>query len=451
MRSEKNPFNRDPHSVPLLRFVIHSKSLSSEILSAGTDAYRLVRLNNFRQINVISLPTTHDELRRVFVANGIALTDYYTDGEGIGLKASDGPLHGVTNKTPSNLWESVAVGSDVTLADIFASNIWDYLVVGRDDPVHAEKAEKIAAQIVTAESAIDIVRILMTSHGFYYITPQGPQVNEGFYYLYRFKTLYKAYQRAWTIAAYAGKGMSERLSDQLGSLGRRLEFLCRAYDKIGFFSLKTADWDTLDNQLYHLAYFVMLSTGVFDDLAHIIEEFYKMEVKNRINISLRISKDKSGERKLGKFYKALQLKAPNLYALLATETTQRQIDVFYPLRDSFMHRELFEGVQFSDSSIHIHNKNLIKLNEEAAKSLLQEPEVSPCIASHRPFLDPFIFVVCAQEILTELVNRVLLSIDWDSIVKTLPSEVQVKILESYDTFEKGVGKAIGWPDEPWYF
>jgi len=225
-----------------------------------------------------------------------------------------------------------------------------------------------------------------------------------------------------------------------------LEFICRAYDKIAFFSLKTANHDTQNNQLYHLAYFVMLSTGVFDDLAHIIEEFYHLEIKGRVNVSLRMTQDKETT----KFYQALQSKNSDLYTFLTAVDTQRDINAFYPIRDSLQHRELLRGIQYGGSFR--EGKNLFELSDEAAKSLGTVPDASVCIVRlHKPCLDPLPFIAWAQKVLIGLVNGVLSSIDWDSVCETLPADIQRKIHESHQSFEQGVGQFLGWPMEPSYF
>lgn len=439
-----NPFERSARDVPLLKFLIHSKSLANEVLLQDKEAYRLVRLNNFKEIEVVPLPIDDSKISDFYLSNGLILTEYLRHGESINMAGSDGSIHGVAIKAPDPMRDAIAPDSPVTLTDIFASNSYDYMVVRADDPI-LKKTGRISANIVTPEQALDITRVLMVSHEHYYVSPRTPPVGEGFYYLYRFKKLYKSYQRAWTIAVYThGKGLSEVNHDQLDSLSRRLEFLCRAYDKIAYYSQRTVNHDIQHNQLYHLTYFVMLSTGVFDNLAHIIKEFYELKIAARTNISLRSS--------LGnKFYKELKITNTSLYDFLSLASVQRQIEAFYPIRDSLQHRELFQVVQFSDASHSIHNKSMIKLNDEASKKLIEEPTASDCIYPTRPFMDPLLFTIWAQGVLINIVNSVLSSIDWDSRCKGLPEDIQNKIRESKRKFEQGVGNLLGWEEEPWYF
>jgi len=366
----------------------------------------------------------------------------------VALKASDGSIHNVvspfTKRLPENLWEPIISDSRVVLADLFASKICDYLVVGVTEPSLECKVAR--DNIITAEQALELVRILLTAHNRYYISAEIP-VSEWFYYLYRAMKLLKGFQYASIVAAYAsGKGLSEKIHDYFVSLGTRLDFICRAYDKVAFFSLKTANYNDQSAQLYHLAYFVMLIAGVFDDLAHIIEEFYHMRVKGRGNISLRIPED--GKPKT--FYQLLQSQNVALYEFLTAPDTQRDIRVFYPLRHSLVHRELPIGVQLHDSSE--MEKNVFELNSETFEGLKKISDSLTFIIRGNPcFLDPLSFIKWAQEVTITLVNRVLSFIDWDSFCATLPIDIQDKIHASSESFERGVGQFLGWPEEPLYF
>ncbi|GAH40355.1 unnamed protein product, partial [marine sediment metagenome] len=155
----KNPFERNFRDIPLLRFLIHSESLASEVLLPDKEAYRLVRLNSFKEIKVVPLPIANSKISDFYLSNGLILTEYSRHGESVNIKGSDGSIHGVTVKAPDNIWDNIAPDSPVTLADIFASNSYDYLVVRADDPI-LQKTNRISANIVTPEQALDITRVL---------------------------------------------------------------------------------------------------------------------------------------------------------------------------------------------------------------------------------------------------------------------------------------------------
>lgn len=448
MQHVKNPFDRDPQSVPLMRFMLHSSSLSSEILTRGSPAHRLVKLNSFNEVEIIPLPIANYEIRKILNSNGLILTEYSSDELSVALKASDGSIYDVvspfTKRLPENLWAPIISDSRVVLADLFASSICDYLVVGVTEP--SLKCKVAGDNIITAEQALELVRILLTAHNRYYISAELP-VNEGFYYLYRFKRLFKEFQYAWTVATYAqGKGLSEKINDHLASLSTRLVFICMAYDKVAFLSLKTANYEDQSNQLYHLVYFVTLITGVFDNLAHIIKERYQLKINDRRDIGLRIPQNKEATE----FYKKLKCHNVNLHAFLTARNTQRDIKIFYPLRDSLVHRELPTGVQLQqDSEI---GKNIFELNNEILEELKKiSDSLTFIIGGNLGFLDPLSFIKWAQEVTITLVNHVLSSIDWDSFFATLPIDIQDKIHASNENFKQGVGHFLGWPKEPLYF
>ncbi|MBA7592517.1 hypothetical protein ES708_34704 [subsurface metagenome] len=266
--------------------------------------------------------------------------------------------------------------------------------------------------------------------------------------MYRFRRLFKGFQHAWTVAIHArGKGLSEKIEDHLASVGTRLEFVCKAYDKVAFFSLKTANLDDQSNQLYHLAYFVMLITGVFDNLAHIIKEFYHMPIKKRMSINLRIPPDE----KPSKFYQLLKAENAILYEFLTAPDTQRDINIFYPLRDSLQHREFLRGIQYQEGSE--TNKNVFELSRETADSLsmISDKLIYIIDLVEIRCLDPLPFIKWAQEVLVGLVNRVLSSIDWDAICLALPGDIQDKIRASDERFEQRFAQSLRLPEEPLYF
>ena len=76
-----NPFERNFRDIPLLRFLIHSESLASEVLLPDKEAYRLVRLNNFKEIEVIPLPIADSKVNDCYLSNGLILTKYSRHGE----------------------------------------------------------------------------------------------------------------------------------------------------------------------------------------------------------------------------------------------------------------------------------------------------------------------------------------------------------------------------------
>ncbi|MDH5781742.1 MAG: hypothetical protein OEZ07_04140, partial [Dehalococcoidia bacterium] len=140
-----------------------------------------------------------------------------------------------------------------------------------------------------------------------------------------------------------------------------------------------------------------------------------------------------------------------LHTLLTAAETQKEINALYPIRDFLQHRDFLKGLVLHDASSREY-KNLFELSDEVAESLVVASIASNCIVHlHKPCLDPLLFITWAQKVLTELVNGVLSSIDWDSVYATLPVDIQDKIHASNESFQRGVGQFLGWPEEPLYF
>jgi hypothetical protein len=152
--------------------MLHPSSLSSEIPTKDSPAHRLVKLNGFKEVEIMPLPVADNEIRKILNANGLVLTEYSSDESAVALKVSDGSIHDVvspfTKRLPENLWGPIISDSRVVLVDLFASSICDYLVVGVTEP--SLKCKVARDNIITAEQALELVRILLTAHNRYYIS-----------------------------------------------------------------------------------------------------------------------------------------------------------------------------------------------------------------------------------------------------------------------------------------
>ncbi len=339
MTAKSNPFDRHPTEIPLIRFIIHSESLVQEICIKDSAAQRLIKSNCLKEVKVLPLPSLNVDICQVYKDNGLQLTEYQQDAAGLVLKLSNGGWYSVMAGPQKSQEQPVVPGSLVTHADVFAAKHFDYLVVGKADPILL--SNRYNRNIISDNHAIELVRILLINHGFFYIAANNDCTDEFGYYVYRFKKLFNKFQHAWTVAVYAhGKGISEEVFDYLDNLSGRLHLTCRAYDKACFFALKSADNSTQDNELYHLAYYIMLVTGVFDTLAHIIDKYYHLNIVSNFDITIRKRPQKYKRQLLTVL---LDQNIP-LCEYLASDVIQNRINAFYPIRDSLQHRELLKGI-----------------------------------------------------------------------------------------------------------
>ena len=181
---EKNPFDRGPQSIPIIRFVIHGASLADEILTEDSSAHRLIKVNSLKEIEVFPLPTTNKDLRKYFTDNSLVSTEYFSHESRVVLKLSNGSNYDVvspfTKRLPENLWDAIIDNSDVTLADLFASNVGDYLVVSKTEP--SLKCKVARDSIITAEQALELVRVILTAHSRFDVGARIPN-SEWLYYI----------------------------------------------------------------------------------------------------------------------------------------------------------------------------------------------------------------------------------------------------------------------------
>ena len=294
------------------------------------------------------------------------------------------------------------------------------------------------------------IRILLTNQGIFYTSPGGT-VNEGFYYLYRYKKIFGDYQLAWStaVAVSTSTQVKSDLYWQLDSLAGRLDAVCRALDKTLFFALKKANNDTLDNALYHLGYLILLSAGIFDDLAWLINFRYAIGLERRA-IFLRKDENVRANRPL---YQYLYANNRELHRYLTDPETQKYLRLLTSLRDPLAHRIFLRGGHLSRGS---EQSIMFRSSPEVVERLL---EVSPEDGAEtwglretwHDLVDLYPFTVKAFGLVAEIVNGVLQRLEWNQLIGTLSAEQQAFIREDQAKLQRGVWRFLNWSEEPMYF
>lgn len=302
---------------------------------------------------------------------------------------------------------------------------------------------------VTPSRALDLVRILLVNLGLFYLRG-GTTVNEGFYYLYRFKSVFRAYQPAWSAATFGGASIGDAVRDQLASLGTRLEFLCRAADRGAYFALRRANNDTEDNTLYHLAYFVMLATGVFDDLAWTLAAVHDVPLR-REHMVLKVP----ANRKSTPLLDALRGVAPTAVARIEDAALQQIFHVFYPLRDRLQHRQFLRGL------LHVGGpwavpRILFEFPPDAVEAIQRASADGACSEwglglVGGPYVDPYAFLSRGLHAIATVHDAVLEAIAWPDLVGPPGHPVRDQIDESAAQYERSLARFLRWPSEPLYF
>lgn len=112
-------------------------------------------------------------------------------------------------------------------------------------------------------------------------------ITHSLYQRYRLFRVFPEYQKAWMIANRGSVGARPaEVATQLESLGRRLEFICRALDEGLISALATPSNSSEDDLLYHIAVLILLISGAYDDVAWLITHYYGFTLK-RTSVSLK--------------------------------------------------------------------------------------------------------------------------------------------------------------------
>ncbi|MED3952603.1 hypothetical protein P4603_10935 [Priestia aryabhattai] len=438
-------FDRDKSHQPLLRIFIHSELLREKILTQDMTVSRLLKLGIFPFLQVVCSPTDDLALQeKIQEYEGVLQTKY---------KFYSNNGREFFTIVSRQFERTIAYGNEETLTkefhnsnsrrlDFFAGKKFDYFIINSDNPVL--KSGKSKGNALNPEYSLELIRLLLINNGLFYIN-KNTTVNEGFYYLYRFKKIFNQYQEAWTIivSAYSKLLITKELFEQFSSLSQRLEFACRSYDKLSFYDLKTANNDTQDNTLYHFSYFIMLITGIFDDLAWILKHLNQLNL-SRMEIGLKIPVNKTST----KFYNKLKQKNEKLCKYLMMQETQTQIKLFYPLRDTLQHRQFLRGIKYKNDNENI-DKNLFIVPEgtvELISSLtndINEYGVIKVITDY--YLDTHVFALKALQVVAEIVNTTLSLMELDKIKEVL------EVTESIKNEKAPLEVLFDWDSEPIYF
>ena len=451
MLSKKpTPFDRKRDEKPLMKMLIHIDSFVDEIMSDEKTITSLLKLSTFPILQIVVMPTNNpriiDYLRKI----SIELSTYEFREDFISLNNKDFSTIVLMGKH-ENLDVPIIDGSLINKLDFFAGRDedFDYFVTNVKDSFFSSKLKK--DRDICPKSAIELIRILLVNSGYFFIKP-NLSVNEGYYYLFRFKKLFHEYQFAWSVVVGTyGKSMPEEIFSQFDSLSTRLELLCRAADKTSYYALKWPNNDTQDNTLYHFGYLIMLITGVFDDLAWIINGLYNLRLDKR-DVVIKIPPNKVST----KFYNSLKPVNNDLFNYLTHEETQKKILLFYPIRDSLQHRQFMKGIRYSNKSQDCE-KNLFRISNEAAMTIKNVSMDDgrdygiELVLEEQSYIDAHKFTMKALEIISQIVNNTMNYIDWDQYAMVLSDEQRDNLYMSKNLFNSGLGKFLGWEAEPLYF
>ncbi|MQR93680.1 hypothetical protein [Fictibacillus phosphorivorans] len=448
--NKKTPFDRSRSEESLLKILIHTDSIANDLSNKDRIIVSLLQMYHFPFLEIHFTPTNNKHALMVMSEYGIEPIQYcfHEDTRShVSLRNANYESIISFHNRKDNLMREINEKSKVKVIDLFARNdeFYDYFIVAKEDGIYQTKSKR--ATDIPPEEVIELIRILLVNLGYFYVNPRF-KINEGYYYLYRFKKLFSEFQPAWSIVVSGhGCGISDEIMNQFDSLSQRLEFICRATDKVSYFALKYANNDTQDNTLYHLGYLIMLITGAFDDLAWILTYIYDLRL-SKMEVVLKEPLKKK------RFYEQLMEKNKKLHDFLTSDYTQNVIKMYYPIRDALQHRQFVKGMKFSSSNGYENNVfALPKHTVNIMENITEDSKEYGLVFSHQDsfLFDSHVFASKTMENITYIVNNTLVLIDWERIIASLPAEKIGQVRDSQKKFEEGLSNYLGIGEKPLYF
>lgn len=408
--TDRNPFERARGTGTLLTIVVHTASFEDAVLADDPLIQRLYRLC-YGRYRVIWTPTENKDIYwRLRQAQRAEIAEFEAQGEWLVINAqTPGP---VRHRIPylGDLHRPAEEGSRVTILDeLFAHPLGvDLFIVAEGDPFL--KRDPRRRVYVTPEDALNLVRVLAVT----------TDSNDGFYYLYRQAKLFGAADLP-RVAMHIARdfGFPEELREQIESFRHRIELILRAADRVGYHALRRPDGHAAGKCGYHLAYFVMLVTGLFDELAWTIAHRYGMKLSAQQMVLRQRPND-------DKFFRQIKSTNPDLHGFLADPVTQATIRLFYPTRDQVQHRAVLATRLVEEPAPRrvLAQLPADTLQDVQAISANNGEDWGLVDGGASGQVDPYLFTLAAVAAVARLTNGVLERLEWELYADALPEETR---------------------------
>lgn len=456
-----------------LEFTLHTESILRALASDPDLAERLLRYSHIPELEFIATPIAHKVNVRV--------PRFIKDLPWIKYRKRKG-LHGIIAEVElpkRQLKRGVLVGRQITpglvtalfkcshpgavhrrltraLQDIFVQqSLSRNFFVTADPDILSNKGiveTRYDVAILPLDKALECADLYLKQHGCYYVKPPSYQADRSLYYVREARQLLPAFRRGLRIAAFSrdGKIFSEHISEYLESLMGRFLRMLYARDRIGYEFFKRADNNTQDEMLYHLDYFVVLATGLFDTLAWLAKHRYGIRLK-REQVELKIDPRKEHTT----FTKCLANKDSHLHAFVLEPANRNLVHLFYPLRDSIQHRHISFGVGYINVA-EGWRCNFVKLTADAANAI-EKVDIADandftsywgvfenlCPDGHG--LEPYKFVRAALAEISRFTNKYLQMLRLEELIASYPDiRRRVESSAQDDILTAGMSPGIKW-------
>jgi len=254
----------------------------------------------------------------------------------------------------------------------------------------------IEINIVTINEAIEIMGLYLRYRNLFYFA-HNFTCNKGLWYWISFRTKIKTYNVG---------------DPYLDALANRFIFLLMSLDQMGFQYHQSPNNDTLADTIYHFDYFILLVSGIFDNLALAAKRKYNLTFKYDNNPSRTSLSNTTG----GDFLKALKSSNPQLGQLI--DDNREFIQAIYDIRELVAHRESIpksifeyrgEDERWKATFMHIRKDhyNRLKQLRDAPKKYEHLSLWGAYLLYDSYYLDPYNFSKKATENLIKFVEDYL--------------------------------------------
>ena len=239
----------------------------------------------------------------------------------------------------------------------------------------------------------DFIRHYLIFHKNYHISKRAT-IDEFFYYTYRHRCVFTNFQFFWM--SVIEKHICEEYAT---ALDNRLELFCICEDKIKIELYKTQNNVTAMWLKYHISYFVLLCTGILDNIAWIIDKNYglQLEKKNKMHIDLVKNE----------FIHPLRNKSNSLATYISSQDIVCKILAIRELRDRIVHRDFIQTVGAEEKH---KNSNYLMIDSKLRTKMIKAgfPENGfPISLDGFACIDLFVFLDYIHSTIEQIVDNTL--------------------------------------------
>ncbi len=224
------------------------------------------------------------------------------------------------------------------------------IVVVSDEWAH--KNPSMETQVVSFSKAKEFIRLFMINNQKFFVTPHY-HIDEFYYYIFRHKYLFENFQHFWSSTVHT-------LNEYNDALDNRLLQFSICLDKIKSLLWFNQNNITAMHLKYHISYLILLTTGTFDNLAWIINNYYNLGMEKKMRLSIDLKKDK--------FINTIMIKSSALAGFIDSDIVRHKIDAIRELRDRIVHRDFVSTI--SSGSTKQTRRNYLMMDVELKNKLI---------------------------------------------------------------------------------